>query len=210
MQEYPAPVAVACALSSSPSRFFTELVNRHLFEVFRLPTHKAEERRQPQQLTLGFFDEETLRSFLSRLLLENPFFDVNTEFGRCVLCMFAFYYFRHGHDVDVLLERFLRLSGVMESLRAGALDELIGNPVLLARNTAVLRMDNWFWRTYALTTGHIPKDLKRFHTVPFVLFPATALRDIWTGGYAELASSPEVLERLTRELRGTRHQSLLE
>jgi len=145
LEEYPAPVAVACALSSDPSRYFAEVIKRHLVRRFR--ENRDTDLTDGCQMLLPLFNTQTLPSFLTRMRLENPAFRSNAEFGMTVLCLFAIYFRRNYIQIDQLLRELLELRGVSESLAMGIKEyEVTG--YRLSNEEAAYNIDDWFASLY--------------------------------------------------------------
>jgi len=177
LSAYPAPVAVACALSSNASAFFGEMILRHVAERLTDPENSLHGETEALQLTLfGDDSARTLRSFLSRLQVENPFFKVDLRLGEAVLCLFAFYFRRYTEAVDVLLVELAQQESVRGSMKRAL--ELMPNVVAckVAGGLVALNLDGWFGGIYGRMNGHWePKGaLAR-------KFPLTILtKEIWT------------------------------
>lgn len=71
LQVMPNELAIATALSSRPSQYFFSLVIHHFAQI---------------QLSFQF-----VRTFINRLLIERPDFEVSTEVGLAILCMYSQY-----------------------------------------------------------------------------------------------------------------------
>lgn len=71
LQIMPNELAIATALSSRPSRYFFSLVIHHFAQI---------------QLSFQF-----VRTFINRLLVERPDFEVSTEVGLAILCLYSQY-----------------------------------------------------------------------------------------------------------------------
>lgn len=99
---YPAPLAVACAISADPGRFFTTLVEHPATGRF---ISSANQNSQNMML-----------SFLTRLRLENPIFRSSTSFGISVLYVFAVFYSSRKSAIDIELEKLLNIRNVTESV----------------------------------------------------------------------------------------------
>jgi DNA polymerase III delta prime subunit len=140
-KEYPAPLAVACSLSSDPSRFFAEIVKRHLLEEFR---DKPFGDVDPSgQLRLPF-ELDALDSFLARIIIENPNFRLNIDFGFTVLCLFAA---NRQNFLDRSLFDFMLLHGVLSSVREALLSNDI-RVVAVRDDLFALSIDEWFSSLY--------------------------------------------------------------
>jgi hypothetical protein len=94
LSRYSAPLAIAMALSSHPSNWFASL-------VLNFGDLKA-------------FDDASMASFLSRMLVERPSFEVYEPMGLAVLGLYAHY--RNSVTVCSYLDKLLEISGVIESL----------------------------------------------------------------------------------------------
>jgi hypothetical protein len=155
LSDYPAPVAVACALSSNPSLFFVEMINRHLGDKFRNPHDTLYSDGEDAQFTLDLFGTNTaptLRSFLSRLKIENPYFKEDSRLGGSIFCLFAFYYRRFSNDTDLAMTELLDCHGVHGSL----VKYLKENPMpvyQLTDATMMFSIDLWFRNIYEKSTG---------------------------------------------------------
>ncbi len=71
LQIMPNELAIATALSSRPSQYFYSLVIQHFSQI---------------QLSFQF-----VRTFINRLLVERPDFEISTEVGVAVLCLYSQY-----------------------------------------------------------------------------------------------------------------------
>jgi hypothetical protein len=94
LSKYSAPLAIAVALSSHPSNWFANLI-------------------------LGFgnlkdFDDASMASFLSRMLIEYPSFEVFEPLGFTMLALFTRY--SNSTIVCSYLDKLLETSGVIESV----------------------------------------------------------------------------------------------
>ena len=173
LSDYPAPVAVACALSSNPSLFFAEMINRHLGDKFRNPHDSWYEKGDERQLTLDLFGANTaptLRSFLSILKTENPYFKKDSRLGGSVFCLFAFYYHKFSRDTDLAMTELLDCHGVPGALR----EYLQASRISLYHftdSTLVFSINSWFRSIYERATGpwNFPKE--KLQVFPLVLFP---------------------------------------
>jgi DNA polymerase III delta prime subunit len=141
-REYPAPVAVACSLSSDPSKFFAEIVKRNLLQEFR--DNPYGDNLDPSGQLKFSFEGGELKSFLARLRLENPTFRVNEDFGFTVLCLFAVD--RQAHCNPALLE-FVRMPGVLRSVRKALQSSQIEG-YRVENNVVVFSNDRWFASLY--------------------------------------------------------------
>jgi len=94
LSKYSAPLAIAVALSSHPSNWFSSLILNFG--------------------NLKEFDDASMASFLSRMLLERPSFEVHEPLGIAILALFARY--RNNPIVCSYLDKLLETSGVIESL----------------------------------------------------------------------------------------------
>jgi len=94
LSKYSAPLAIAVALSSNPSNWFASLI-----------------------LTFGNlndFDDVSMTSFLSRMLIESPSFEASEPAGLAILALFAHY--RNNAQVCYYLEQLLETSSFIESI----------------------------------------------------------------------------------------------
>ncbi|MGE0424772.1 MAG: NACHT domain-containing NTPase [Reyranellaceae bacterium] len=197
LSQYPAPVAVACALSSNPSVFFSEMINRHLGDKFRNPHDALRTETVENQLSFDLFGQGTannLRSFVSRLQIENPYFKVDQRFGDSLLCVFAFYYRRYSQDLDSTLTSLLRLPGVSKSIEI-ALDHRRAKddsvlPYRITEKTILLDIDAWFKSVYEAVSGPWPSNEQQMKVLPFVAFPADVFEGLWHGSYHPISRAP--------------------
>lgn len=93
LSKYAAPLAVAVALSSTPGSWFGNLILQ-----FR---------------NLNRFKADDMNSLLSRILVENPNFEVSEIMGFAII--FLFRYFSNDSKICDQIERLLQKRGVLES-----------------------------------------------------------------------------------------------
>ena len=94
LSKYSAPLAIAVALSSHPSNWFASLILNFG--------------------NLKDFDDASMASFLSRMLVERPSFEVHEPLGMAILALFARY--RNSAIACSYLDKLLETSGVIESI----------------------------------------------------------------------------------------------
>ncbi len=99
LSNYPAPLAVAVALSSNPSYWFGNFILQ-----FR---------------NLSTFAEGNMASFLSRVLVENPDFEANETLGFAIILLFRHYHLSPSicKYLNQMIERKLVLASVARALR---------------------------------------------------------------------------------------------
>jgi len=148
---YPAPVAIAIALSSNPSIAFAAL-------FLKDPTPPL----------------ENLGSFLSRLVLERPFFDVSPELGMAVMRLYRT--FATKDDIGNL-NRFVALPAVSDSV-SGAFRyfDPVKNAGALARGCVRLN------RSVDID------DVRGLHTPEFVFVPTWLIDELYLRGDANTAA----------------------
>lgn len=95
---YPAPLAIAVSLSSQPGNWFGALMLSYN--------------------NLNQFNEESMGSFLSRLILERPDFEVSDTLGFALLAIFGQFGTDSVSRVYYYLEKILELTPVFESLKS--------------------------------------------------------------------------------------------
>lgn len=211
-RSYPAPIAVACALSSNPSMFFSEIVIRQVVEKFKDLTDPLSYGTDIRQLKLFFFGEDSFKSFLSRILSENPYFKIDLRFGESLFCIFAFYFRRYSKDLDDLLLKFLQLPAVIDSLKLAATKLENVKPYILSEETVVFDMDDWFKNIYVEKIGSL-EILNRFlkeRPLPLVLFPVKLFRKIYKKKYHDLGRRSEIYRRVKNLVEGSPFVSLEE
>ena len=94
--EYPAPIAVAIALSADPANWFSRIfLDRHLFSLIR---------------------PHNLGTFLSRLVIERPRFKPEAHLGCAILKIFFQFWFESDDNVREILRRTIELTGVSEAV----------------------------------------------------------------------------------------------
>ncbi len=113
LEFYSAPMAIACSLSSDSGMYLAFIIKNYIIrnassEDFAIQFHKTE---------FSIMHSENLRSFLSRLILENPHFKIHAELGESVLILLAFYYHRFYPELDYVLDKLLCLPNVIESIK---------------------------------------------------------------------------------------------
>lgn len=96
-REYPAPLAVAVALSSTPSAWFTRLVLRHL-----APNVKA----------------DMVSKFLARILVERPGFTNQPALGMALLLLLSTYGRDDHPDIHAQVQTIVNTHKLAESLQA--------------------------------------------------------------------------------------------
>jgi NACHT domain len=99
LAEYPAPIAVAICIASHPANWFASVVLKHT-------------RRD--SLPAG-----GVQSFLSRLFVEAPQFDISDLLGIGIMKLFHDYPTGKHVEIDKLLSSFVELPNVKESMQLG-------------------------------------------------------------------------------------------
>jgi hypothetical protein len=150
MAEYlnvnPAPIAVACAISADPGRFFTTLVEHPLTGQF-LTSSTANSRH-------------SMLSFLTRLRLENPIFKVSQPFGRSVLFVFSVFYGGPSSDIGTELTEFLSVRAVSESAVLALRSSKVSLSPLIEKNYVLVQLDPALLMTKAFAS-RLPVRLPR-------------------------------------------------
>ena len=209
-RSYPAPIAVACALSSNPSMFFSEIVIRQVVDKFKDLTDPLSYGTDIRQMQLFFFGEDSFKSYLSRILLENPYFKIDLRFGGSLFCVFAFYYRRYSKALDYLLIEFLQLSAVIDSIKLSITKFQEIKPYILSEETVVFEMDDWFKNIYAEKIGSL-EILNKYldeRPLPLVLFPLKLFRKIYSKKYYDLGPRSEIYSRVKNLVKGSPFVSL--
>jgi hypothetical protein len=201
--EYPAPVAVACALSSNASLFFAEMINRHLSEKFRDPHDGLHGEAEVRQLTFDLFGINTspaLKSFLSRLRVENPMFKVEIALGESTLCLFAFYYRRYSPEIDEALTGLLGMRNVTESVNLAFASQGVEELRSLTDETVVFSRDSWFRSVYERVAGPWPSEEARQNLLPLVLFPKNRMPADFAKDLKPARGNRNLWSRITKTL----------
>jgi len=109
LEENPAPVAVAIAISSDPAKWFSGLVLK--------------------EDLVSRFDIGTINSFVERLAIEKPFFAVDPELGYAVIRLFNSVWKNEIEEHRVVIDRLLAIQNVGESLLEALRNFKIVNPI---------------------------------------------------------------------------------
>jgi len=204
LASYPAPVAVACALSSNPSTFFAELILRHLSERVRDEDDPLHGGSNAMQLTLfGTDSVTTLRSFLSRVLSENPTFRVDARLGEAAIYLFAFYYRRYSLDVDELLIKFVRDECVAESAAAAMKSMQALEAVEVTPSAIAFSIDEWFAEVYRRINGRWDPGSEVAVRLPLAILPATLFRQLSASLYVRVEMKRDFRARVHFLLSGS-------
>ncbi|PXA83819.1 hypothetical protein DMC47_42200 [Nostoc sp. 3335mG] len=177
LTEYPAPVAVACALSSQPGIFIHQMIKRHLVDKFRNPEDFFYSIEIGNQLTFDLFGSDTsntLTSFLTRLELEQPIFRASPEFGEALLLLFAFYYRRYNKKIDDAIDKLASSEFSQEALRMRFANSS-WKAISLTRHTAALNIDQLFISIYEEIAGPWPRSDPKAKILPIALIPKRIL-----------------------------------
>jgi energy-coupling factor transporter ATP-binding protein EcfA2 len=196
---YPAPIAVACALSSNPSMFFAEIVIRQVVEKFKDVEDPLSYGTDIRQLKLFYFyGEDSFKSFLSRILLENPYFKIDSKFGESLLCVFAFFFRKYSRDIDSLLLKLIKLPPVLDSLKLAIKNFANMKPYSLSEETVVFEIDEWFADIYVLKIGSIESlnNILKIRPLPLVLFPSDIFNKISEVNCRDLGKRSEIYARV--------------
>lgn len=209
LAEYPAPVAVACALSSQPDQFLDQMLRRHLIEKFKNPEDFFHSLENENQLSLDLFGADTsntLYSFLSRLELEQPVFRGSRYLGEAILLIHAFYYRRYSRRVDRTIER-LSTTPTCQAALAEFLSERAWDAYGITRQTAVVFVDQIFVELYEEIAGPWPEEHPKADILPVAMIPKRLLRKAGVQ-ISRAASSDEINDRIKRNISGTPFCSL--
>jgi hypothetical protein len=135
--KYAAPLAVAVALSSTPSKWFGNFILQ-----FR---------------NLNKFNPDELNSFLSRVLVENPSFEESEILGFAIILLYRHYY--TNEKVCEYLGRLIQIESVMKST-AKALRWYIPEPGNKKNTSILLKLDSSLQPVYSFTLpafGALPR-----------------------------------------------------
>lgn len=172
LQIMPNELAIATALSSRPSKYFYSLVMQHFSQI---------------QLSFQF-----VRTFINRLLLERPDFEVSNDVGMAILCLYS-QYLRASVEEAKQLQLFIYdpLSDEFEHLNA-LIKERIKIPDLLG----VYKADGHsygvdgqeIWRLEFREHGEGPLNFyTRMRVLPPVLWARKSLLEGASGSQLTLA-----------------------
>lgn len=176
--EYPAPVAVACALSSQPEVFLNQMLRRHILEKFKNPEDFFQSIDSGDQLVLDIFGQDTgstLLSFLNRLILENPKFKISREYGESLLILYAFYYRRYNKPIDELINSLsFSPEGSLSLELFFSSANLEGYEV--TRRTSCLDFSPMFYAMHWDMTGADSRQHSKWDILPLAMIPSKVLR----------------------------------
>lgn len=204
LSEYPAPVAVACALSSQPDIFLSQMFRRHLVDKFRNPDDFFYRIDHGDQLVFDLFGDDTgqtLASFLSRLDLERPSFRGTTELGECILLIHAFYYRRYNKLIDDMLARLRSMDTWVDALKIYFADRQ-WVAYSLTKNTAAIFVDHIFMEMFEEVAGPWPENTPKRDILPVAMFPKKLLRLLKVPIAADSLQDEELL-RIRKNISGT-------
>ncbi|MDB5709380.1 MAG: hypothetical protein JWL96_1450 [Sphingomonas bacterium] len=179
LTEYPAPVAVACALSSQPDLFLHQMLKRHLIDKFKNKEDVFYAIEQGNQLAFDLFGADTsstLYSFLTRMELERPAFRLSKEFGEALLLIHAFYYRRYTKEIDESIDRIMDWEECKDALQL----YLENNKVIaysLTRHIACLVVDHIFRSIYEEVAGPWPDENEKSKVLPVAIIPKFRAKD---------------------------------
>jgi energy-coupling factor transporter ATP-binding protein EcfA2 len=174
-EKYPAPIAVACALSSNPSVFIAEMILRHLTERLQDWLDPLSAEPDTLQLTLfGADSERMLKSFLGRIKTENPTFRLEPQLGEAIICLFAFYYHRYSDEVNRLLCWLASIDPVKKSTSI-ALSRMNISPFKIRGATVGFNIDDWFGKMFSNFFGKWEDRGALAERLPIVVMPLTLL-----------------------------------
>lgn len=198
LEEYlaanPAPVSVACAISSQPDRFIFEMIKKHLVKKFQNPEDFFHSVNEERQLALDLFGTDTsknLQSFVRRLSVEKPRFRGSKELGEAVAFLFCFYYRRYSNEVDSSLIEWIETPAVSAALKNFINEDHSNKFFRISSKTCISDFTDRFVEIYEAVAGPWPKESDKSNILPPLLLPESFVKDIANARTFAVASEKE-------------------